>query len=258
MSYQHGDPIWMELSTPDPAAAQQFYGAVFGWAFSEPDPATGYVFASVEGHQVAGLVDSGQEDAQWRVYLQVDDIAAAVSHVVHAGGRILAAPFKEGSWGTQAIIASPAGAVFALWQPEEFKGFALGHSHGLPAWFELVSSNFRTSLAFFADLVGWEYHFVDDDGIMATSPTPGARFAANGPSGHATAGVVDGTYEEVGEHVSHFRTYVAVADVERARAVVNENGGAGDAEERANPMGRAVDIVDPHGAALTLLEPRRG
>ena len=30
-SYEPGTPSWVDLSTPDPAAAKRFYGELFGW-----------------------------------------------------------------------------------------------------------------------------------------------------------------------------------------------------------------------------------
>ncbi|NLF91334.1 MAG: VOC family protein, partial [Corynebacterium marinum] len=32
-----GDPCWMELASPDPAAAETFYGPLFGWEFADVD-----------------------------------------------------------------------------------------------------------------------------------------------------------------------------------------------------------------------------
>ena len=47
-----GVPSWVDLTTPEPAAAQDFYGALFGWSFADagPAPAGGrYVTAGLDG-----------------------------------------------------------------------------------------------------------------------------------------------------------------------------------------------------------------
>lgn len=256
MTFQHGDPIWMELSTPDLAATRQFYSAVFGWAFSGPDPETGQVEALVDGRPVAGLTESSQGVAEWRVYLQAEDVARTIGNVVRCGGRILLAPLRQGDRGTQVVVESPAGAMFSLYQPQEFTGFALGRSRGYPVWFELLSSNFLASLAFFRDLLGWQYHFVGEDGIMSTIRGPESRFATNGPSGQATAGVVDGFYECVGDYTSHFRSYIAVDSLEEALAAACGLGGYASGRERSHALGRAVEVTDPFGAEVTFLQPR--
>ena len=35
--YDPGTPSWTDLTTPDLAASEQFYGTLFGWAFDEYD-----------------------------------------------------------------------------------------------------------------------------------------------------------------------------------------------------------------------------
>ena len=35
MADKHGDFVWYELMTPDPDAAQKFYGGLIGWKFEE-------------------------------------------------------------------------------------------------------------------------------------------------------------------------------------------------------------------------------
>lgn len=247
--------MWMELSTPDVPAAREFYAALFGWTFAEPDRESGYVAALIDGQPVAGLIESAQETARWKVFLQVDDIAEAVGAVVRTQGRVLMSPLRLEGQGTQAIIESPAGAEFTLWQPEDFHGFTLGTSAGQPTWFELVSSKFDISLAFFHHVVGWEYHYVDCEGIMSTSAHEDARFATNGPRGHATAGVVDGRFETDPQWLSFFRSYVAVDDVEAVANVARELG-ATVGEARDTALGVAVEITDLQGATITAVEPK--
>ena len=46
-SYAPGTPSWIDLQTTDPAAAKQFYGALFGWEYDDQpiDEANGvYLF----------------------------------------------------------------------------------------------------------------------------------------------------------------------------------------------------------------------
>lgn len=50
----------METLQPDPRAALEFYGPLFGWTFSEPGPMPGglegeYYVAHVDGRAVAGI-----------------------------------------------------------------------------------------------------------------------------------------------------------------------------------------------------------
>lgn len=49
-SYEHGVPSWVDLATPDPTAAGQFYAGLFGWEV-EPGPpeAGGYAMCHLHG-----------------------------------------------------------------------------------------------------------------------------------------------------------------------------------------------------------------
>ena len=57
---------WNELGTRDPAAAKQFYGAVFGWEYDEePSDRVGtYTIAKVGDAMVAGMI-SGPDTHSW-------------------------------------------------------------------------------------------------------------------------------------------------------------------------------------------------
>ena len=52
-----GKVIFVELVTPDLAAAKQFYAGLFGWTFRDIQAGgTEYAEASLDGHPVAGLI----------------------------------------------------------------------------------------------------------------------------------------------------------------------------------------------------------
>ena len=76
--YAQGTPSYVELVTPDQAAAKAFYGPLFGWELEDVglDENGYYVTVAKEGDSVAGL--SGQlpgmegHPAFWGVYLTVD------------------------------------------------------------------------------------------------------------------------------------------------------------------------------------------
>ena len=85
--YEQGTPSWIELMTPDQAAAQAFYGDLFGWSFDDHDMGEmgHYYIPKVEGDEIGGI--SGQmpgmegHPAFWGVYLAVDDVDAATAKV---------------------------------------------------------------------------------------------------------------------------------------------------------------------------------
>ena len=71
---------WVELSTPDAAAARDFYAKLFGWRVEvNPDPQYGgYALAKVGDADVAGIGPkmSPQTPTAWGLYIVSDDVDA--------------------------------------------------------------------------------------------------------------------------------------------------------------------------------------
>ena len=72
-----GAPVWVDLSSTDPAAAREFYAKLFGWKVEvEPDPAAGgYAMAKIGDKTVAGI--GGTQDpngpSAWMTYIGTRD-----------------------------------------------------------------------------------------------------------------------------------------------------------------------------------------
>src|SRR6266540_4489053 len=111
--YAAGTPCWAAVASPDPAATQAFYGALFGWTLS------GDRFA-LDGRAVTGLRERGNGPAAWLISISTDDSATTAHAVQAAGGRVRAAPVQVAGDGTGAMFADPAGATFATWQRAGF------------------------------------------------------------------------------------------------------------------------------------------
>src|SRR6478672_3795622 len=95
-SYAAGTPSWVDLGSPDTAAAATFYGGLFGWA-AEIDPrpeAGGYGMFTLRGKQVAGIGPQMNADMPpfWTVYVTVTDVDAALKAVTANGGTIVMGP----------------------------------------------------------------------------------------------------------------------------------------------------------------------
>lgn len=255
MLIEDGDPVWLELTTPDLSASQDFYSRLFGWSFEESGPDR--VTALVDGRPVGGLVAKDVPEAQWQVYIQVSDIADTATTAVAARGHILVNPSRAAESDIHdrrvALLEDPAGAVIGIMEHTDFPGLALGTEHGLPTWFEVAGRDLRVLLGFYHLVFGWRYHYVDEDGIMSTVFEEDVEFASNGPAGHATAGVVAGADDAD----TGWRAYVAVERLGEAVAMAESAGGRVDMEFIDGHLGRHLTVVDPHGAAITLLEAAR-
>lgn len=112
---------WNELGTRDTAGSRAFYAAVFGWDVEEQRMGEGgtYHVWRVGGDPVGGMVDidaiglPAAVPPHWLVYFVVGDADAAVRRVESGGGDVRNGPMGS-PYGRLAVVADPAGAVFAV------------------------------------------------------------------------------------------------------------------------------------------------
>jgi predicted enzyme related to lactoylglutathione lyase len=109
---------WNELSTPEPAAARQFYGELFGWGsdeFMDMGEYGEYRFLNHGGMTIGalcGVMPGGSPG--WRYYIRVPSIRQAAEAIRSKGGVIAMGP-HEVPGGDHIIIGhDPQGAEFAL------------------------------------------------------------------------------------------------------------------------------------------------
>ena len=78
-----GKVVWADLVTPDLAAAEQFYGGLFGWTFQTIHTGeTDYAVALANGRPVGGLfqkaITAGEHrQSAWLTFIAVRDVEAA-------------------------------------------------------------------------------------------------------------------------------------------------------------------------------------
>lgn len=112
-----GEVCWLEVTTPDAATAKAFYGKLFGWAEVPGDVGMPYHFlrTATGGKPFGGILPRADGPPAWLVYFAVADLAAAVRLVGELGGAVHV-PGVDLPMGRFAVVADPAGAVFALYQ----------------------------------------------------------------------------------------------------------------------------------------------
>ena len=119
-------PCWTELSVPDPAAAQRFYGEVFGWrGDTDPRPeAGGYTMFKIGRSPVAAVMPLFNETqpVAWSVCLAVADAENITTEAVAHGGKVLVPPTEVFDLGTCGVLSDPGGAAFSIWQAKAFTG----------------------------------------------------------------------------------------------------------------------------------------
>lgn len=115
--------VWWEIETRDPETFQAFHGAMWGWAFErafqDSELTADYWIVQVGGQGIGGLQRAASDTpphAGARLYVEVDDLEAALAAVEERGGRVerrRTALGGEDRW--YGTAADPTGISFGLW-----------------------------------------------------------------------------------------------------------------------------------------------
>lgn len=121
---QPGSFCWLDLAARDVTRAREFYGAAFGWTFTDESANGGWFTRLHAAGRPAGslyqlraaLVNAGVP-SHWTPYIRVDDADAALHRTTQCGGHTLVAPFIVEGSARIALLEDAVGALIGLWQP---------------------------------------------------------------------------------------------------------------------------------------------
>jgi predicted enzyme related to lactoylglutathione lyase len=247
-----GKVIFVELVTPDLAAAKQFYAGLFGWTFRDIQAGgTEYAEASLDGHPVAGLihrdVPAGKHrQPAWLNFIAVSDVDAAKEIALQHGAKVLFEPHSIPNRGREAVFADPQGAIFAVLASSSGDPPDVLAAPGEWIWSSLITSDPDTDAAFYQTIFDYEvFELPADDGaqhLMLASDNYARASAntlpANRPNIHP-----------------HWLNFVRVEDAVKMTAKLVALGGRVLVEPRVDRDGGKVAVVaDPLGAPFGLLE----
>jgi predicted enzyme related to lactoylglutathione lyase len=119
MTEASANPVaYLELQTNHLPRACIFYTRLFGWrAETIRVGRHPYLTLDLGGSIEGGVVERDLERPRWLPYVEVTDLAQAIERARVLGASTVLAP-REGPVGWRAILAAPAGAEIALWQPK--------------------------------------------------------------------------------------------------------------------------------------------
>lgn len=252
-SYSEGTPSWVDLSTSDPAAAQAFYGGLFGWEFEArpTDQGGEYLMATMGGKSAAGMMQQSPGQAEmglpslWNTYITVDDIAASIAKVEAAGGTVMMPSMQVMEAGHMAVIGDPTGAVICMWQPIQHIGCEVVNEPGALIWNEMSNTDVASAKQFYEAVFGMGS--VDQD---MGAPDPYTVFTVDE---EMVAGAMVPPMEGI---PNHWAVYFAVDDADASAAKAADLGGTVFAPVMEIPtVGRIAGISDPTGAMFFLMQP---
>lgn len=247
-----GKVIFVELVTPDLAAAKRFYGGLFGWTFRDIDAnGTPYAEATLNGDPVGGLLQrtipaGEQRQPAWLSYFAVRDVDAAEHAAQQQGAKVLYEPHSLPDRGREAVVADPQGAVFAMLASSSGDPPDLLADPGEWIWTSLITSDPDTDTAFYQTLFGYDVFELPAEG--------GAQHLMLATDGYARASVNPLPANRPNVH-PRWLNYVRVENTAASVAKAVALGGRVLVAPRLEPDGGTVALVaDPLGAPFGLLE----
>ncbi len=247
-----GAPCWIDLYSSDTERAKDFYGRLFGWETVDPgEEYGGYFLFQKDGKVVAGCMGNDGEQGvpdMWTVYLSTDDADRTAAAAAAHGGQVHVEPMDVTENGRMALVADPGGATVGIWQPREVKGFELRGEAGTAAWFEVHTSAYDASVAFYRDVFGWDTHTMSDE--------PNFRYTTLGEGDDARAGIMDATVYRPADVPAAWEVYFEVEDADAKAAETIELGGTVEQELHDTPYGRLGSFADPTGTRFKLRQGR--
>ncbi|MDP2774856.1 MAG: VOC family protein [Nocardioides sp.] len=245
-----GEPCWIELFTTDVDEAVRFYGGLFGWTRDEAgEEYGGYVTFRRDGRRVAGCMRNDgtqQVPDSWTVYLETNDAEATAAMTEPHGGQVLVPPMQVGPLGRMAFVADPGGATVGVWEAGEMAGIEDVGEVGAPGWFEVLTSDYDTVVAFYQNVFAWVTDTMSD--------TPELRYTTLGKDDDARAGIEDASECLAGQG-SAWQFYVVVADTDDTIARAVELGGAVLTAPEDTPYGRLARLADSAGVPFHVMGP---
>jgi uncharacterized protein len=248
-TYRHGHFIWHELMASDGAAAEKFYGELFGWKFKHTDmgPSGIYrVIHSADGREQGGIFQMHQGadfPSHWCGFVSVPDVDAAATIAQEKGGKLTVPVMDIPNVGRCAYIMDPEGAVFVAFRDnrgdmpaKEMPGL------GDFCWETLAAKDGEKELEFYAAVLGWTRgKFGDAPGLFLATGAGETVADVEPPQGGAP---------------SHWMTHVVVANLAESRAKAESLGARIYAPDIHVPgVGNMAVIGDPFGAVISLFQP---
>lgn len=244
-----GDFCWINMLTPQPDAAREFFASLLHWTYSEI-PGMGHSI-EVGGRPIGGLFDLNGPSTppgmppHIGVMIKVDSADATAKRVAELGGQARPA-FDVGDKGRMTVCIDPNGAAFDVWEPKGSQGTdADSRAHGAPSWFETMTTETSRAAAFYERLFGWKVHASLD------SPVQYSHFEH---AGIPIAGMLPIT-SEMGKMPPNWATYFTVSDTDAAVVKATELGGKLCMAPHDVPgTGRFAALLSPQGVFFYVMQ----
>jgi uncharacterized protein len=288
--YIPGVPCWVEACEPDPVAALDFYGGLFGWEFEDvmpPSSEGGYFIARGEATSssifdtsgarrsgdvgaVRSIAEAAPPAAMWNTYFWVESAEATASKVRDAGGAVVSEPFDFMDAARIAAFTDPEGAAFSVWEAKGHRGARLVNDPGAVVFNGLNTRDVEGARSFYGSLFGWQTAGIGGGAEGWTLPGYGDWLEREHHPAlrkqMAEAGAPEGFEDVVGSIIpiaddqpdtpAHWSVTFATADADATAAKAAELGGGVIVPPFDAPWStptytiRVTVLADPQGATF--------
>ena len=287
--YLPGVPCWVDASEPDPEAAVDFYGALFGWEFEDVMPSADRYFIARHEAKSSSIFDVSGDTrrgdvaavrslpagapptAIWNTYFWTDSVDEAASKVRRAGGGVVMEPFNFMDACRMAVFTDPEGAAFGVWEAREHKGAGLVNDPGAVVFNGLSTRDPEGARSFYGSVFGWQTGAIGGGAEGWTLPGYGDWLEREHHPGlrkqMAQAGAPEGFEDVVASIIpiaddqpgtpAHWGVTFAVGDADAAAAKATALGGKVIVPPFDAPWStstytiRITLIADPQGATFS-------
>ncbi len=246
-----GKAIFFQLVTPDMAAAEHFYGGLFGWTFrSVPGTRSPYAVTMLGSRSVGALVQHpmppGEHRASaWLEFFSTPDVDATVRSAVGHGGQTLSPPHDLPGRGREAVLADPQGAVFAVLASSSGDTPDVLSPVGDWIWRSLITRDAVAGAGFYNAVFGLQTY------TLPSTPGEQHLLLASDNYARATANSFPGRTDA---H-AHWLGFVRVESAQASASKAVTLGGQVLVQPRPDRHGGMIAVVaDPLGAAVGLFE----
>ena len=246
-----GRPLWFELMTSDPNAAERFYRSVVGWSAApfegSPQPYT--MFQRSGDIPVGGLMTTPEgmnAPPFWAMYIGVPKLEEGAQAIERLGGGQCSPVIDVPTVGRMQMMKDPQGAAFYIYEPvNEPQAPEHAAEVGEASWLELMTTDAEAALKFYSEVFGWQPSESMDMGPM------GKYHMFNRPIG--MIGGMMNKPPEMANVPPNWNIYFRVPDVDAAVERITANGGQVINGPMDVPGGdRILNAIDPQGAAFSL------
>lgn len=249
---KNGEFCWINMLTPDLAGSQDFYAKVFGWTYAEL-PGMGGAIAMVDGQEIGGVWDLNSPNTPKGtppcigVMIRTDSCDALAAKVQSLGGTSKP-PFDIMTNGRMGECFDPNGAQFDTWQPIEKPGMTADPmSHGVPSYFETMTTDVAKATAFYTGSFGWTASVKDMGGMEYTTFLLGDQ---------PVAGMMP-IAPQMGPIPPHWGVYFTVKDADAAAATAKSLGATLFIPPMDIPgVGRFAGVISPQGVRFYIINYR--